>query len=222
MVELKVENPTPEGLGELQARFAIHLLNNDLVKFGDFKHNIHRDHPEAPPSPVYLEIRSIRSLFNTKKLSVDLMQETIKPLKFEMLADVPTAVTPLVSTLSDRLEIPHITPRPDKNQIDGFVRMLEGRTAILFDDLVSGGGSILKVLELLEKFAIKVRDIFVFVDRQHGGKQILEEKGYKLHAAMTLSQMLDLYLRKGRIKEDLYRETNEKLAKLTEFYQSLC
>lgn len=221
MLEVEAGRLSPERLTDLKERFARHLFLHDLVRFGDYHLNIHRDHPEAPLSPVYLEIRSIRSLFNTKKIAVGLMQQAVGDLDFFLLADVPTAVTPLVSTLSDRLGISHITPRSDKGQIDGLVeKMMRGRIAVLFEDVISGGGSIFRALELLEKFTIKVKDIFVFIDRQHGGGELLGGKGYNLHTIMTLSQLLDFGLREGRVSADVYNQTNEKLAELTAFYKS--
>ena len=74
---------------------------------------------------------------------VDVYEELIRPLQFDLLADVPTAATPLVSSLSDRLGVGMVTPRTDAKthgsgaSIDGLLNSDQGKRAVLIDDLVT-------------------------------------------------------------------------------------
>jgi hypothetical protein len=49
-----------------------------------------------------------------------------------------------------------------------------------------------------------VRDVAVLVDREQGGAQQLAAAGYQLHAAVTLSQLLDHWRTMGGIDEATY------------------
>ena len=103
-----------------------------------------------------------------------------------------------------------ITPRTDKkthgsgSQIDGVFR--KGDTAVLFDDLITEGDSKFPAIEVLEENSVNVKDVVFLVDREQGGVQLLEKKGYKCHAAFKISDLLRYYLRVGRIDQQKYDE----------------
>jgi uridine monophosphate synthetase len=48
---------------------------------------------------------------------------------------------------------------------------------------------------------LEVRDVVVLIDREQGGGAELAEAGYRLHAVLRLSEMLDLLVGAGRISE---------------------
>jgi len=54
-------------------------------------------------------------------------------------------------------------------------------------------------IEPLEAAGLEVRDVVVLIDRQQGGGAELAEAGYRLHAVLRLSEMLDLLVEAGRI-----------------------
>ena len=213
----------PEGLTETQEELALQLFDIGAIQFGNFRFKLHEKTPEAPLAPVYIDLRILRRFPEVKRQAVDIYEKLILPLDFDLLADVPTAVTPLVSSLSDRLKVGMITPRTDTKshgsgaKIDGFLKEDEGKKAVLIDDAITTGTSILEALEILENEGIKVENIVVLVDREQGGRNQLEEKGYKLHAAFTLKQMLDFYARVRRINQETHQDTLERLNILNEF-----
>jgi uridine monophosphate synthetase len=51
-----------------------------------------------------------------------------------------------------------------------------------------------------------VRDVVVLIDREEGGREELEEAGYRLHAVLTLSEMLELLVDAGRISSEQRHE----------------
>jgi uridine monophosphate synthetase len=72
---------------------------------------------------------------------------------------------------------------------------------VVLDDLITTGGSKLAAIEPLEAAGLEVQDVVVLIDREQGGGEELAETGYRLHAVLRLSEMLDLLVQAGRISE---------------------
>jgi uridine monophosphate synthetase len=78
-----------------------------------------------------------------------------------------------------------------------------GHTALVIEDVVTTGSSILTAIKTLEEAGLIVRDIAVLVDREQGGQAVLMDKGYHLHAVLTISQMLDALQDQERISAEM-------------------
>ncbi|MCL4418560.1 orotidine-5'-phosphate decarboxylase [Patescibacteria group bacterium] len=216
--EINYYRENPEGMTSSQKELADALLEIGAVKFGAFKLKLHEKNPTAPLSPIYIDLRVLRSAPpEIKLLACKVYRDLMKNLSFDLLADVPTAITPIVSVLSQITGIPMVTPRTDKKsygsgaQIDGAFRRSD--TAVLIDDLITEGDSKFPAIEVLEGSGINVRDIVFLVDREQGGVQLLEKKGYRCYAAFTISNLLRYYLRSGRIDQRRYDDVKSYLAK---------
>lgn len=211
---------------DVQEQFMKELFTIGAVRFGNFRLKLHDNHPEAPLSPVYIDLRMLRRFPAAKKLAVDLYQKLVSPLQFDLLADIPTAATSLVSSLADRLEIGMITPRTDHKKhgtgatIDGWRDKDRGKTAVLIDDVITQATSKLETIAILEKQGITVRDIVVLIDRKQGCREQLELKGYALHAGLTMSKLLDFYRNAGSISENHYHDIKQRLAQLDQFLKA--
>jgi uridine monophosphate synthetase len=137
-------------------------------------------------------------------------QELTSGLKFDVYADVPTAATPIVTVLSYKTGIPMISPRKEekthgiKRQIDGVFE--QGQVALLIDDLITQAESKLETISVLEENGLKVQDVAVLVDREQGGVQQLESRGYACHAAFKLRELLKLYLDLQKITPEKYEQ----------------
>jgi uridine monophosphate synthetase len=46
-----------------------------------------------------------------------------------------------------------------------------------------------------------VKDIAVLIDREQGGKQLLESKGYRLHSVLTLTEIIASLTYQRKINE---------------------
>jgi len=216
--EINYYRGNPEGMTQSQKELADTLFDIGAVQFGNFKLKLHEKNPTAPLSPIYFNLRVLRSASpEIKLLACRVYQELTKDLQFDVFADVPTAITPIVSILSQITGIPMITPRTDKktygsgSQIDGTFR--QGDTAVLMDDLITEGDSKFPAIEVLQENGLKVKDIIFLIDREQGGVQLLEKKGYKCHASFTISNLLRYYLRSGRIDQQKYDDTKNYLTK---------
>ena len=170
-----------EDLTEREERLLTQLFNIGAVKFGNFKLVLNEKDPKAPLSPVYFDLRLLRRDIYAKDAAVSVYAELLQHLNFDLIADIPTAVTPLVSSLCDRLSIGQITPRTDSkthgtgSKVDGLLKEDIGKTVLLIDDLVTHADSKLNAISILETNGMKVRDIVVLIDREQGGREKLKE-----------------------------------------------
>lgn len=212
------EELTPEGLTASQRAFADQLLTSGAVRFGAFRLKLHEQQPDAPLSPIYVNLRVLRSFPDALDATVTVLREMIaaRDLKFDRYADVPMAATPLVAVLSHQTRVPMITPRGGgkthglAGSIDGAFSQSE--TVLVIDDLVSHAHSKLEAIRVLEASGLVVRDVAVLVDREQGGAQQLVSAGYALHAATRLRQLLDYFRRTGGIDETRFAEVMEYLS----------
>lgn len=166
-------------------------------------------------TPVYTNLRS--PLPPILRHGARLLWQEIQnsAIAFDRLAPVPTAATPYVSVISDRFEIPMIMPRTlpkdygTRAMIDGDYRV--GDQVALCDDVCSKADSKIRVIEILVAEKLVAEDVFVLIDRQEGGREVLEAMGVQLHAVMTLSEVV----------HELYRHQQIELAQLNEVSQYL-
>lgn len=208
----------PDGLTSAQQVFADHLLTSGAVRFGAFRLKLHEQQPDAPLSPIYLNLRVLRSFPDALDATVATLAEMIatRNLRCDRYADVPMAATPIVAVLSHLTRIPMITPRPETKthglgaSIDGA--FAPGETALVIDDLVSHADSKLEAIRVLEANGLVVRDVAVLIDREQGGPQQITSAGYTLHAATRLRQLLDYFLSTGGIDEARHTQVTDYLA----------
>lgn len=77
------------------------------------------------------------------------------------------------------------------NYLEGQSNLREGACVALLEDVVTTGGTLVKVIDQVEAQGYKVGLVATVVDRQEGGKEALAEKGYSLEAVFTRAQLLD-------------------------------
>lgn len=200
-------------LTETQREFADALLATGAVKFGAFRLKLHEKQPDAPLSPIYVDLRTLRTFPDALDAAVITLVEmiTAHALSFDLYADVPQAATPLVAVLSHITRIGMITPREAKTHGAGDAingAYAPGQIALVIDDLVTRAESKLEAIRVLEANGLLVHDVAVLVDREQGGAAQLAAAGYQLHAAVTLSQLLDHWRATGGIDAATYERVH--------------
>jgi|TARA_B100002003_G_C14087773_1_gene523267 uridine monophosphate synthetase len=198
-------------ISQTAKKLATQLLDTESVKFGAFKLKLHETNPDAPLSPIYIDLRIMRSFPNVMATAVEVYQAMIKNISFELLADCPTSATPATAILSYLTKRPMISPRKgDKGygsgaKIDGSFRT--DQTAVLIDDLITSANSKFEAIETLQGHGLVVKDVVVLLDREQGGADQLKKAGYILHSALKLTELMDYYLGQGKISDEKYKET---------------
>lgn len=66
--------------------------------------------------------------------------------------------------------------------IEGKGNLFPGAMVTIVEDVVTTGGTLLKAIERAEAEGLKVAQVLTLVDRQEGGKECLEDRGYNLEA----------------------------------------
>jgi orotate phosphoribosyltransferase len=188
-------------------RLAQALVTAGAIQFGAFRLKLHEERPDAPLSPIYIDLRLLRSHPDQMDVAVAAYRALLHECAFDLLADVPMAATPFVAIISHLTRVPMITPRQPKTHgsgasIDGVYQ--PGQTAVVIDDLVTGADSKLEAIRVLEAGGLRVRDVVVLVDREQGGREQLAQAGYTLHAAVRFSDLLDIYRRSGVIDDETF------------------
>jgi len=198
-----------------------------------FKLKLHEKDPQAPLSPIYLNLRTpdnpkpgpltpgLVSLIGEVLYAAACRHE----LQYIRVAGVPRAGNPLAEAFSKAAllfgrptKIPVLKlAKRECGESRQVVTILEGEyckgdIVLLIDDLITKADSKFEAIGVLESRGLIVRDVLVLVDREQGGAQQLKKKGYNLWASFTLSGLLDLYLETHQIDQDLYEEIKTYLA----------
>jgi orotate phosphoribosyltransferase len=188
------------------------------IQFGNFTVS-----ESAVSSPVFVNPKVLISNPTALRVASKLMQQEINLAQslrrarvhpFAVVAGVPVGGLLLASAYSLETNIPLIYARirPEgtgKRGIEG--RFNAGDIALIIDDLVTRGSSILETAELLEENGLKVKDVIVLIDREHGATERLRRRGYNLMSILKLDVMLNHYMSKGLISEETYNICAEYL-----------
>lgn len=86
-----------------------------------------------------------------------------------------------------------------KKLIEGSFK--SGDKCLIVEDVVTSGSSILETVKDLTDSGIKCTDAIVLLNREQGGQQILEENGVRMHALLSMTELMDI-LRKENFIDD--------------------
>lgn len=209
-----------EDVQSVKERFALMLFDCGAIQFGQFRLKLHETNPDAPLSPIYINLRVLRSDVDAFSMACEAYSDMLAEaypgqIKPDYLADIPTAATYFVAPLCFETGIPIITPKMDK-KTHGVADAIEGkfmadREVALFDDLVTQAHSKIEAANILKNAGLMVKNIFVLVDREQGGREELETAGYKLWSYIKISKLLQILLKNDKITKVQYDEVGQYL-----------
>jgi uridine monophosphate synthetase len=173
------------------------LLEAGCVQFGQFKLK------SGLLSPIYIDLRLLVSHPQLLRCVGDVLAERARAFEFDVLAAIPYAALPIGVAVSLTLNAPLVYPRKEVKDY-GTERAVEGvfqrgQTALLIDDIITKGHSKLEAIVPLVAAGLKVKDVLVLVDREQGGVEELDARGYAVHAVLTLAQILDMLVSAGKL-----------------------
>ena len=180
-----------------QAALALTLYDIGAIKLGRF--TLH----SGKVSPIYFDLRLLVSFPAALRQVAAAYQPLLHARSFDVLAAYPYAALPIGTAISLDMDVPLIYPRKTAKQY-GTGKQVEGRwevgqTAVVIEDLITSGDSLLEGIAFLKAAGLHVNDAVVLIDQGQGGKEMLKSQGYNLHAAITISQMLDILEENGRL-----------------------
>ncbi|MFH0837864.1 MAG: orotate phosphoribosyltransferase [Patescibacteria group bacterium] len=181
----------------MKTSLSLSLHKIGAVKFGEFTLK------SGMKSPIYIDLRILVSFPELLGQIADEMIALAKPFKFDRIAGIPYTALPIATAISLKTGWPMLYARKEVKDY-GTKRKLEGifnagETVLLVDDLITTGESKFETIAPFEEVGLKVKDVIVLVDREQGGKRLLEAKGYHLHAVLKIHEMLEVLKKEGKI-----------------------
>lgn len=185
------------------------LFDIGAIQFGRFRLHSGRE------SRIYIDLRVVVSYPHALRQVAAAYRAVLESLQFDLLAATPLAGLPIGTAICLDMNIPLIYPRKTAKSY-GTGKDVEGRwaigqTAVVVDDLITSGDSILQTIATLKATGLRVSDAVVLIDREQGGRQTMEQQGYRLHSVFTLPDLLDTLVDHGRLTA---RQRDEVIASL--------
>jgi orotate phosphoribosyltransferase/uridine monophosphate synthetase len=181
------------------------------VQFGDFTLGRTTVH-----SPIYVNLRLLIAHPTALARAARLLMEEVQTLQamrnpqvdpFDVVCGVPFGGLMIAQAFSLASKTPLVYPRPRTDDLGTDIEGLyhPSQTALIMDDLITGGGSIVLAANRLRDEGLFVRDAVVLFDRQSGGREKLEEVGIRLVSLLTIDVLLTYLKMSGKIDGEWYR-----------------
>lgn len=179
---------------------------------GEFVFKHHEKTPEAPLSPIYINLRNLPE--NLVKVIAQTLAKIKLPQKPDFLTGIPKAATPIALAYSKITKIPYIEIF---EKLDGEAKRAvvpyknapkaRGKRLLIIDDLITKGQSKLEAFNIAKTLGYKIVGLLLLFDRQEGGVEELQKMGYKIYAAMKLKPTLEYFLKSKKITQKQYDKT---------------
>ncbi len=192
-------------------KIALSLHEIGAIKFGNFTLK------DGSQSPFYIDLRILVSFPEKLKEIANALIKISKKLTFHRIAGIPYAAIPIATAVSLKSGFPLVYPRKEqkgygtKRQIEGIHKTAE--TVLVYDDLITTGASKFEAIKPLEDANLRVKDIVVLVDREQGGKETVEARGYKFHSVLTITEILNSLKKNNKISKEEFDKVTDYLGK---------
>lgn len=182
------------------------------IQFGDFSLGRTARHSPVHVNPKLIIARPealarVAALLD-EELRMAMARRKNQVAQFDLVAGVPIGGLHIATALALQAETPLLYVRPgvedeERPHIEGIYR--PGQTAIVVDDLATGGGSLVDTVNKLRRAGIFVRDAIVLIDREQGAQRRLDSIGVHMHAMVTMEMLLTYLDSTGKLNDEDYR-----------------
>ncbi len=191
------------------------LFKLDAVKFGVFQLS------SGKASPYYIDLRVIPSFPDAFREICDFyaqqITEQVGLKNFDRIAGIPLAGIPFASQIAYNLRKPFLYIRKDFKQhgrerrVEGI--LISGDRVLLLDDLLTTGLTLKNAAEAVRAEGGVVTDAVVFLDREEGGKEVLNKDGIKLHTLLKISEIAHALFEIGAIDKESLKTILKQIKK---------
>ncbi|WBV58731.1 orotidine-5'-phosphate decarboxylase [Chryseobacterium daecheongense] len=185
---------------ESKKEFFLECYKLGIIKFGRFTLK------SGIESPFYVDLRPLASDPKILKNLANYLLEMLPLDNFDLICGVPYAALPMATAMSLESYIPLIIKRKEakdygtKKMIEGIYQ--KGQNCLLVEDVITSGKSLLETIAEVEQEDLKVADIVVVLDREQGGKQLLESKGFRVHTLFNISEVCTILQETGELSDE--------------------
>jgi orotate phosphoribosyltransferase len=206
-----------------RAQVADMLFELGAIKFGAFRLKLHEKQPDAPLSPIYLNLRTADHPKNPGPLGPVVMgligqilceEVNLSSIGAKFICGIPDAGEPFVDRMQvsfdllNRIYLTKVVREDGSREVVPAMGypVYMGEECLVVDDLITQADSKIETIQALEGMGLSVHNIYVLVDRMQGGREQLEAHGYRLHAGFRLNELLAHYVGKDYIDHAKVRE----------------
>ncbi len=187
------------------------LFDIGAVQFGEFDVS-----QSAAKSPIFVNPKKLVSNPMALRVAAKLIEQEVqlaqslrraKAHPFEVVAGIPVGGILLAEAYAIETSTPMIYPRlqPQGTGLRGIEgTFTPGTRALLIDDLVTTGSSIVETARFMAEHDIVVQDAVVLIDREQGAFHQLKSFGYHLISILKLEVMLNHYHAQHLIDESMF------------------
>lgn len=166
------------------------FVRREIIKFGDFQLS------SGGRSPYYVDLRQVLAHPDLLRWVIAKYGNLLRDVDFDVIVGVATGGIPYASILGFNMFRPIAYVREERKwygarkEIEGAV--WEGARAVVVDDVITTGESIVGAINKLKEAGAKVVAAVVFLDRQQCGVQRVErETGVAVRSAYKISDVLE-------------------------------
>ena len=181
------------------------LFRSGCLKFGSFRIK------SGALSPYYIDLACLLSspedLCTVTDIAANVVKRIAASTRIDKLASIELKGALLLASIGCRTGLPCTVVRKEEKTYGATGRIAGAEVVrdehiLFFDDVVSEGLSKLEGIKPLEQLGAKVEDIIVVVDREQGGRENLENAGYRVHALARISEIVNSLLGNKRISKE--------------------
>lgn len=160
-------------------------------------------------SPIYCDNRQTLAYPELRREIAQGLKELIMEQfsNVKLIAGTATAGIPHAAWVSDLMNLPmcYVRSKPKDhgkgNQIEGKVS--PGQRAVVVEDLISTGGSVITTVEALREAGCEVLGVVsIFTYQLSKGAEMLKEAGVATYSLTDFSTLAEVAKQKGMIKEE--------------------
>jgi orotate phosphoribosyltransferase len=198
----------------MEKQSAVEKLAKMIIRTGALKFGVF-ELASGAISPYYLDLRLIPGEPLSFASAVDMLEEIVSRIEFERIGAVPTAGIPYAGALSYKMKKPFLYVRKDTKK-HGTQKMVEGilmpgDRVVLIDDLVTTGHSLVDASRAIRLEGGLVEHAVVLLDRLEGGKEFLENNGVRLHALVSIRDVVEKLREMDAIEQEDYESILERI-----------
>ena len=192
-------------MSKLTEKVAKALYVSGCIKFGSFKIK------SGATSPYYIDLARVLTAPQQLCILADAASEKIRQImateKIDKLASIELKGALIAPSISCNLNLPCVIVRKEEKAygVRGRIAgadVAKGDNILIFDDVVSEGLSKVEGVKPLLELGANVKHFLVVVNREHGGKEKLEQNGYQVHALAKISDVVKLLERKKLVPKE--------------------
>uniref|UniRef100_A0A915D799 Uridine 5'-monophosphate synthase n=1 Tax=Ditylenchus dipsaci TaxID=166011 RepID=A0A915D799_9BILA len=184
----------------------------ELQKFGSFD----RNEPCTLPATCEL-IAAFMDESPEDEETAKALCDIIKAseLQYDYIVGVPYGAIMLATLVSSYLDKPMLLKRKEakghgkKLMIEG--RYEAGKKALVIEDVVTSGASVLETVEELRKVDLLCDTVLCVLDREQGGVDKLRTEDITLHSVISMTKILEFLVKQKEITEDRKIEIQKML-----------